>query len=173
MKAYFLDSENIRVLHIEFDRTQELFRVLTIDEWKDVFETALIHPDTLVQKENGKDQFIVEDLNTLYTSNAYFSGTFEKLAPATKPLTAFMGLYESEEVAHQVTLSIENGRLSAPNTYFKKLTLVSDDLLVDEGTGAILTFKRDGKGQISSFTIDIKNGDRMARNIVFKKIEGN
>ena len=171
-EGFYYDSANIRVLHIEFDKSQALFQVVTIDEWKDVFATALIHPDTLVEKEEGTGQFIMEGPNTVYTSNAYFRGTFRKLEAPTTSINTYVGRYDSEEVSHQVTLSLKEGRIHASNNYFKSLVQVAEDFFVDEDTGAILTFKRDEMGHISSFTIDIKNGDRQARGIIFSKVNG-
>ena len=97
-------------------------------------------------------------------------GEFIRLTPSARELVEFFGTYYSEEVSHEVKLSVENDRLHSPNNYLNNLIRISGNLFVDSDSGAILNFIRDDQGNILSFYINIRNGDRLARNIEFKKV---
>lgn len=170
-EGYYCDSAEIKVLKIEFDRSLEQFNVVTVDEWKDAFPSALSNSTTLIQTEGGNNQFALESPDTLvHKAGKRLLGTYKKLRRSTRDVSEYVGVYHSEELSHQVELSVKNGQLYADNNYFKNLTLIADDLLVDQDSGAILAFKRNEQGQIISFTIDVRNGDRLARNVGFRKL---
>ena len=172
LEGFYYDSMAVKMVKIDYDSSEQLFNIVTVDEYEDVFSAVLKDPTTLIQKNNNNTVFSLDSKGVLmHTSGSRTLGKYKRQIPTKNELSDYAGKYFSEELSHEVELLVETGQLVADNNYMKHLTVVARDFLVDLDSGATLSFKRNEVDQVSSFAVNLRNGDRLARDLFFRKKE--